>query len=143
MSESVRCLLVLAVRQGNNDNNDGVFAVVSVVSHVPLQDNLAPKTHRDTAKEEDCRQLGITLIPIPQWWDQTPESLMATIHARRPDIFPDCPASAVPIPEIPVANAVFYGKTMGSRKLPLFMLSNTYQSDLEPTGWYAYERGGL
>jgi hypothetical protein len=30
--------------------------------------------------------MGITLIPIPFWWDKSPQSLAATIRSIRPDI---------------------------------------------------------
>ncbi len=29
---------------------------------------------------------GITLIEVPFWWDQTYESIAATIHTIRPDL---------------------------------------------------------
>jgi hypothetical protein len=40
---------------------------------------------------------GITLITIPYWWDKKFESLAATIHARRPDLFDGTPIGT-PIP---------------------------------------------
>jgi hypothetical protein len=33
-----------------------------------------------------CKQLGITLIEIPYWWDSTLSSLILTIQKHRPDI---------------------------------------------------------
>lgn len=47
-------------------------------------------------------RLGITLIPIPFWWDRTLPSLAATIHKYRPDIIPasEVPACAFPISEV-------------------------------------------
>jgi hypothetical protein len=41
--------------------------------------------------------MGITLIEIPYWWDFEADSLIATIHSYRPDIFPE-PGTGTPIP---------------------------------------------
>jgi hypothetical protein len=41
---------------------------------------------RDKFKREACNALGITLVEIPYWWDQSKPSLAATIHKHRPDI---------------------------------------------------------
>jgi hypothetical protein len=54
---------------------------------------------RDTEKFVACMKAGITLLEIPYWWDQTKESLVATIHRIRPDIISD-PGPGMPIPEI-------------------------------------------
>ena len=35
---------------------------------------------------------GITLIPIPYWWDHTFESLNATLYRYKPDLFTSPPA---------------------------------------------------
>lgn len=34
---------------------------------------------RDTEKKRACNDIGITLIEIPYWWDETISSLAATI----------------------------------------------------------------
>eukprot|EP01114_Cavostelium_apophysatum_P003467 TRINITY_DN1335_c0_g4_i6.p1 TRINITY_DN1335_c0_g4~~TRINITY_DN1335_c0_g4_i6.p1 ORF type:complete len:879 (-),score=171.48 TRINITY_DN1335_c0_g4_i6:765-3401(-) len=59
---------------------------------------------RDHEKRRACESVGITLISIPYWWDESPESLVATIRAVRPDIRYSLPlnfieAKAKPIPE--------------------------------------------
>jgi hypothetical protein len=44
------------------------------------------RKRRDQAKCDFAAELGITLIPIPFWWDRSPNSLAATIQLLRPDI---------------------------------------------------------
>jgi hypothetical protein len=41
---------------------------------------------RDQAKLKFASQLGVTLIPIPFWWDKSSHSLASTIRYYRPDI---------------------------------------------------------
>lgn len=41
---------------------------------------------RDTLKKKLCEGAGITLIPIPFWWDISRESLIAEISKRRKDL---------------------------------------------------------
>ena len=41
---------------------------------------------RDKQKEISCKENSITLIRIPYWWDQSRDSLAATIHKYRPDL---------------------------------------------------------
>jgi hypothetical protein len=75
-----------------------------------------------------ARQLGITLIQIPFWWDKTKTSLVATIRALRPDL-------------------ILEGSTYNSisSTIPLQMmqqfkyLANTaipYSKRMNTTGWY-------
>lgn len=42
---------------------------------------------RDEFKRQACLREGITLIEVPYWWDYSADSLRATIHQYRPDIF--------------------------------------------------------
>eukprot|EP01114_Cavostelium_apophysatum_P021582 TRINITY_DN7577_c0_g1_i1.p1 TRINITY_DN7577_c0_g1~~TRINITY_DN7577_c0_g1_i1.p1 ORF type:complete len:631 (-),score=127.68 TRINITY_DN7577_c0_g1_i1:279-2171(-) len=42
---------------------------------------------RDAEKKVLCRGAGITLIEVPYWWNHLKDSLLATIHKHRPDIF--------------------------------------------------------
>ena len=42
---------------------------------------------RDEEKRIACRDIGITLIEIPYWWNFEKSSLIATIHERRSDLF--------------------------------------------------------
>lgn len=46
--------------------------------------------------------IGITIILIPYWWDHTINSLKATIHKSRPDLFPELKHRRIsPIPDKP------------------------------------------
>jgi hypothetical protein len=53
---------------------------------------------RDQAKRKFAKQFGITLIPIPFWWDKSPDSLASTLHYYRPDI----KLQAKEVPPIPL-----------------------------------------
>ena len=41
----------------------------------------------DLHKAEACKELGITLIEVPYWWDRSISSLAVTIYNARPDLF--------------------------------------------------------
>lgn len=43
--------------------------------------------YRDEIKREACKELGITLIFIPYWWDLNMSSLEATIYKYCPHVF--------------------------------------------------------
>lgn len=47
----------------------------------------ASHAERDQEKSALCESRGITLIPIPYWWDGNKESLAATLYKARPDVF--------------------------------------------------------
>jgi hypothetical protein len=51
---------------------------------------------RDEEKRLACKMAGITLIEVPYWWDFEKESLMASIHQRRPELLEN-PGNGVPI----------------------------------------------
>lgn len=53
---------------------------------------------RDKCKTDQCDRAGITLISIPYWWDNTPNSLRATIFSIRPDVLEKPENDCVPIP---------------------------------------------
>jgi hypothetical protein len=53
----------------------------------------------DKEKKEACIEKAITLIEVPYWWDFKQESLIATIHRHRIDLFPQ--ATSKPIPSEP------------------------------------------
>jgi hypothetical protein len=75
------------------------------------------------------QELGITLIPIPYWWDKTLPSLAATIHYYRPDI-PLSQPMTEPIPFKPTTK----------RKISTKYEHNVAQAldaAINPTGWYS------
>lgn len=47
---------------------------------------LATQQKKDEEKRQMCKQLGITLIEIPYWWDMSTNQIIATINRHRPDI---------------------------------------------------------
>jgi hypothetical protein len=53
---------------------------------------------RDRAKLKFASQFGITLIPIPFWWDRSSDSLASTIEYYRPDINLQSKKKVPPIP---------------------------------------------
>ena len=53
----------------------------------------------DEIKQNFAKQMGITLIPIPFWWDKSSKSLASTIQLYRPDIqFYNVSKMGLPIP---------------------------------------------
>jgi hypothetical protein len=53
----------------------------------------------DKMKSYVAKSEGITLIPIPYWWDKETASLEATIQSYRPDIIDSSQLKAKPIPQ--------------------------------------------
>lgn len=51
----------------------------------------------DEIKLKVCKTRGITLIPIPHWWDGSQESLVATIKDARPELLPNRTAQVPPL----------------------------------------------
>ncbi len=41
---------------------------------------------RDTKKMEACKNVGVTLITVPYWWDRTMKSIATAVQLARPDI---------------------------------------------------------
>jgi hypothetical protein len=58
------------------------------------------QTRRDQEKQAACQSHNITLIQVPYWWDNSIDSLAATIHMARPDVILSVAvdASVAPIP---------------------------------------------
>ncbi len=52
---------------------------------------------RDRNKLDSLKELGITVIEVPYWWDRKVTSLAATIYNSRPDLFAEKPTGN-PIP---------------------------------------------
>jgi DNA ligase-1 len=59
--------------------------------------NLEDQQRRDIEKIEMCKKNGITLIPIPYWWDGTIESLLSTLHQYLPHLFNKTDSPPIPI----------------------------------------------
>lgn len=62
-----------------------------------FQSQLEESKKRDLHKSALLQEKGITLIEIPYWWNRSYESLLATIHKQRPDLFTEVP-QGTPIP---------------------------------------------
>jgi hypothetical protein len=76
-------------------------------------------------KREFAAKLGITLIPIPFWWDKSSASLAATLLAYRPDL---------PL----VAKAKDAISTMPLKLQRKFKYKPTFPvsyAEQDPTGW--------
>ena len=68
------------------------------------------------------------MIEIPYWWDKRFETLVATVHAQRPDLFTGTPI-ADPIPSIAP-------KTSSTRKTHRIMTATVWnKEESDPTGW--------
>jgi len=48
------------------------------------------RKRKDAMKRKYFEKHNITLIEIPYWWNGEKDSLIATIHKHRPDIFEPC-----------------------------------------------------
>eukprot|EP00026_Physarum_polycephalum_P001418 Phypoly_transcript_01419.p1 GENE.Phypoly_transcript_01419~~Phypoly_transcript_01419.p1 ORF type:complete len:980 (+),score=139.70 Phypoly_transcript_01419:131-3070(+) len=49
--------------------------------------------YHDIEKRKAVEERGDTLVTVPYWWDGEEQSLLATIHAQRPEILPELPTS--------------------------------------------------
>jgi hypothetical protein len=84
----------------------------------------------DKKKVRYASKAGITLIPIPFWWDKSIPSLVATIKNYRPDLIDSdmVPAKASPIPSSLPAKLPpqLKAKPRGAQE---------YNDSVDPTGW--------
>jgi hypothetical protein len=55
----------------------------------------------DFTKYTACLKEGITLIPVPYWWDAKASSMAATILLKRPDVASQLSREIVPENPIP------------------------------------------
>ena len=45
----------------------------------------------DQEKIDACKQLGITLLIVPYWWNLRQESVAVSLYHLRPELFPTVP----------------------------------------------------
>jgi len=103
---------------------------------IPIYGSLKQRQSNDKLKEESSKEMGITLICVPYWWNKTKESLAAFIRNVRSDIvFPNI-SKTTSISERPpqskkIGETVFklnpaetYNNDLA---IFLFNMSNTYQ----------------
>jgi hypothetical protein len=85
----------------------------------------------DTAKIEDSKRMGITVLSIPFWWDKSLSSLSATILCKRMDITLD----SSPGREIPMHIPSKYQRTLK------YHANNAqeYNEKRDPTGWFVMD----
>jgi hypothetical protein len=82
----------------------------------------------DHQKAHIARDAGITLIPIPFWWDKSPASLIATVSLVRPDLQIHDLSGASPIPrEMPAVFDRRVYKPSAARELA---------PNVDITNWY-------
>lgn len=86
---------------------------------------------RDAKKKQICSNHGITVIPIPYWWDKKIESLAATAHQYRPDVFPFTQGSPIPV-DPPL--------TKKQRSMYPLMLGTEWGLEEDPTGYFLSEK---
>jgi hypothetical protein len=87
-------------------------------SHVVFGE-LKMRQDRDKVKREICAKEGITLIEIPFWWDNSEQSLIATLQQYRPELLTDR-ESSFPIPsEIPPRLATMRHDNYDTLNLPV------------------------
>ena len=80
--------------------------------------------------------IGITLIPIPYWWNKEISSLKGTIATYRPDVL-TTPISNNDIP-IPVNQPIKQLNDVNNKiKIESkLMLASNWNIEDDPTGWY-------
>jgi DNA ligase-1 len=90
----------------------------------------------DKEKYRICEENSIFLIQIPYWWDNTIESLGATLHFYRPDLFP-MQFNSKPIPKEPVPLPI--NSHPAGKPLPL-MHGRDFRENDDPTNWLMSEK---
>eukprot|EP00026_Physarum_polycephalum_P003771 Phypoly_transcript_03785.p1 GENE.Phypoly_transcript_03785~~Phypoly_transcript_03785.p1 ORF type:complete len:728 (+),score=112.28 Phypoly_transcript_03785:126-2309(+) len=91
---------------------------------------------KDDNKRVQVTERGETLIAIPCWWDETTESLIATIRTYRPDLFLD-KHNGIPIPLHP---PIGYFKGPEIREATELMLPSVPLAPYDPTHWWLSEK---
>jgi hypothetical protein len=87
----------------------------------------------DHLKRQFSKQIGITLLSIPFWWDKSPNSLASTIRTQRPDIDFRSSIAVPPIPtEIPLPSRRRF------EYLP--NQATDFKDQFDPTGWLIMDK---
>jgi hypothetical protein len=82
------------------------------------------RQQNDELKKLYTKQMGITLIPIPYWWDKSVESLAATIQSYRIDLSEFTRGAGSPISTTIPARVFKYEPNVAQE-----------YADEDPTGW--------
>eukprot|EP00026_Physarum_polycephalum_P001929 Phypoly_transcript_01932.p1 GENE.Phypoly_transcript_01932~~Phypoly_transcript_01932.p1 ORF type:complete len:927 (+),score=132.48 Phypoly_transcript_01932:220-3000(+) len=93
---------------------------------------------RDEEKQSIMEERGDTLITVPCWWDGDMESLRATIHKKRKDLFPIEKIISSPIPDEAPAGFFNVPKVpqIGEVMRAVFVSSSTFAS----VNWWLGEK---
>jgi len=91
-----------------------------------------------------CKTANITLLEIPYWWDNSADSIAASLKELRSDLI-TAQVKALPIPKTPFKGTRKPRTTpSGGRKISdigqLIMLSKDWLSGMDPTGWLLSEK---
>jgi hypothetical protein len=90
---------------------------------------VSKRQQNDAVKKEFAHRTGITLIPIPFWWNKSVESLTATIRTHRPDLLQYISASK--------DQAISTSIPLQHQRRFDYKPSQAveYDESLDPTGW--------
>lgn len=102
---------------------------------------LAEYQSRDAEKHRQAKEKGLTIINVPFWWDWNPESLIATIKHKRPDLLKHLPSTTEPIneelPKKVVDKWDFDIPDLGAPMLALYM---PQARSFDPENWWVFEK---
>ena len=91
----------------------------------------------DNLKVNKTKEIGISLIHIPYWWDKKISSLRATIATIRPDIISSkLKITDIAIPMEPLMKSTEKIRRKKNEIKSKFMLASLWNNDDDPTGWY-------
>jgi hypothetical protein len=100
---------------------------------------------RDLEKQAAAREVGLTLITVPYWWDLSVSSLINTIHQHRPDIVPRQVGNGESIPsQEPENHPLRFASKKAKQMASLFMLPMSFdhldagQQERAVRGWYVH-----
>jgi hypothetical protein len=91
----------------------------------PMFGRASDRQRADNLKSTFAKDMGITLLSIPFWWDKSPSSLASTIELYRPDIHFSTTNTAAPIPAEKPTFKYHYSPNAPKE----------YKGQIDPTGW--------